>query len=145
MNRLIGILFFVLIGCAPIPHHRDVAPKIDGSITYDGTPQSNKTIVLSIDRKESCNDEDTKTITNRDGRFSIGPITKLFYMKFYLGDPYTSWKLCVKDNNRYKVIAQQNGTGFSLQKLNMKCELTKKSKSYLWPLHNLDSLCEVDE
>ena len=123
MQYRLGIFLIVsaLAGCMPWPHFHYRAPAVEGVVTNNGVPVQNAEINVSAEFSE----EQQKSVTDSNGRFSTKPIRELMFFAPLLGDPLYGYTVTIINaENQYEGLGE-GYVGYAPEQLTVVCDLSK--------------------
>jgi hypothetical protein len=110
-----------LAGCMPWPHFHYRAPAVEGIVTNNGIPVKNAEINVSAEFSE----EQRKSVTDSNGRFSTKPIREFMFFASLLGDPLYGYTITITNvENQYDGL-EEGHVGYAPDQLTVVCDLSK--------------------
>lgn len=80
IDKIISLILVALLvgGCVPIPAPRTVvlSPKMEGRITENGKPVSQRRVSVAVGAEARCEDAMASAITDENGQFSIASVSR---------------------------------------------------------------------
>lgn len=120
--RVASALFLLLVGlsgCLPIPNRRMYAPRIEGAVLRDGAALEGAVV-----RLDPHFGPEVEVRTDAAGRFSIGPVTKLYLTKSF-GDPVYKYDLTIEAADGRYLGLSRSELGAAPDDLRVVCDLAK--------------------
>jgi len=118
--------------CVVFPVPRDITPEISGTLLNDGVPVTGSEIVL-IASSPPSNDarklpegvRQASTVTDRNGRFTLGPLTEVKMVHPHYGDELIAYSLLIRHKEKQYVGYSSSGTGLISGKIDGTCDLAE--------------------
>ena len=110
-------------GCFPMPHTDYLFPAIRGQVLRSGVPVAGAEIFATArPLDEVCGGAKRVGTTDEEGRFSVEP-EKDFQFFMVIGDPLSSWTLCIEHAGMRYVGWADRSVGFAPESIRMECDL----------------------
>lgn len=125
---------FLLLACVPIPNRRTYAPLVAGTLVRNGAPVAGAQMLLSARFFGAA----ATAKTDAQGRFKLGPLSKLRLTRSVLGDLLYEYALKIKVPGEEEVSGLTgHGVGYPPEDVQVTCDLSRpveqgRSKSIVY-------------
>lgn len=121
-SKVAGVLALsALSGCVPFPSTRYYAPEVTGRVVRNGAPVANAEIRLTA----TFIDRVAISMTDSDGRFKLGPLSKVLLTRSLLGDPLYAYTLAINVAGKSYRGLSDGAVGYAPPELRVSCNLSE--------------------
>ena len=110
-----------LSACLPAPHRVYFTPRLSGTVSRDGVPQSGVQLRL----RGTGTEQDATATTDAGGRFVLGPLSELALGTSLLRDPSWGYVLELNAAGRGYPGLTRDEPGFAPPQLRLDCDLAR--------------------
>lgn len=119
-------------GCSFSPQTHNISPYFDGTLTLQGEAISQARILLSLKPDDiQCNQAEKSTQTDKNGKFSLKPITRKSSYVPFINYHFVEWTLCAEHEHQRYLLTQNNRytSEHQNESIYINCDLAMKKKS----------------